>query len=307
MNGTKTEPTTMFGQTIEAPQRRDKRVSKARRPYSLSKVKGQYTRSTRIKSYTGFRSEEQPLSANTSIPATLAEQQAKAELYLDRFSLFTDYQHRGQNPYLNWLKTNPLLKAAAMNKFFNIWHPVSRHQPQMLLQIAAACPDWRDRYFIMKNYLEEDGMVKLGDDPHYVLLEQLIIELGGKLEPDQEAEELVSKFHDSLRRMTAAETIGILAAIEHPALDISDYFQQITRLSGRSDLTRTDPYLYIHVAVEPKHIIWSHGNALDWMEDEEKQREEGYTRNDIVTAYQHSMKFWNEFWQIAFRKLGYPQ
>jgi hypothetical protein len=284
-----------------------KRVSDGRRLSSARKTRGQYARIIKIESYTGFRSEDQPLSANTSIPATLEEQQAKAEFYLDRFSQFTDYQHRGQNPYLNWLKTEPQLKAAAMNKFFNIWHPVSRHQPQMLLQIAAALPDWRDRYFIMKNYLEEDGMVKQGDDPHYVLLEQLIIKLGGKRKPDQKPEELVRKFHDSLLRMTAAEATGILAAIEHPALDVSDYFQQITRLCGRSDLTQTDPYLYIHVAVEPKHIIWSHGNALDWMEDAEKQRKEGYTKADVVNAYRRSMEFWNKFWRIAFRKLGYPQ
>ena len=302
-----TEPTTIFGHTLDARQSRSKRGREGRRSYSARKAKGPYAGITRIESYTGFRNDEQSLSANTSIPPTLEEQQAKAEFYLDRFSQFTDYRHRGQNPYLKWLKTDPQLKAAAMNKFFNIWHPVSRHQPQMLLQIAAACPDWKDRYFIMKNYLEEDGMVKQGDDPHYVLLERLIIKLGGKREPDQEAEELVSKFHDSLLQMTAAEAAGILAAIEHPALDISDYFQQITRLCGRSDLTRTDPYLYIHVEVEPKHIIWSHGNALDWMEDEEKQRKEGYTRTDVVNAYTCSMKFWNDFWQIAFRKLGYRQ
>jgi hypothetical protein len=267
MRGAKmTEPATIFGHTIEARQPRNKRASDGRRPYSPGKTRRQYA--PKPESYTGFRGEEQPLSANTSIPVALKEQQAKAEFYLDRFSEFTEYQHRGQNPYLNWLKTDPQLKAAAMNKFFNIWHPVSRHQPQMLLQLAAAFPDWRDRYFIMKNYLEEDGMVKQGDDPHYVLLEQLIVKLGGKPEPDQEAEELVRKFHGSLLRMTAAEATGILAAIEHPALDISDYFQRITHLCGRSDLTRTDPYLSIHVEVEPKHIIWSHGNALDWMEDE---------------------------------------
>jgi hypothetical protein len=292
---------------MKVRQMQIKRVSGGRRLYSARKTRGKSARITRIESYTGFRSEEQPLSANTSIPATLEKQQAKAESYLDRFSHFTDYQHRGQNPYLNWLKTDPQLTAADMNKFFNIWHPVSRHQPQILLQIAAVFPDWRDRYFIMKNYLEEDGMVKQGDDPHYVLLERLIIELGGKPEPDQEAEELVRKFHESLLEMTAAEATGILAAIEHPALDISDYFQQLTRLCGRSELTRTDPYLYIHVAVEPKHIIWSHGNALDWMEDEEKQRKEAYTKADIVNAYKRSMEFWNEFWQIAFRQLGYRQ
>ena len=292
---------------MQARQMRDKRLADGRRLFSAKKKRGQHSRITKNESRTAFRSEEQPLSGNTSIPATLEEQQEKAEFYLDLFSQFTDYQHRGQNPYLNWLKTNPQLKASAMNDFFNIWQPVSRHQPQMLLQIAAACPEWRDRYFIMKNYLEEDGMVKAGDDPHYDLLERLIVELGGQLKPDQEAEELVKSFHDSLLRMKAAETPGILAAIEHPALDISDYFLRITHLCGRSDLVRTDPYLYIHVKVEPKHIIWSHGNALDWMNNVEKQRKEGYTRDDVVDAYKRSMMFWNKFWQIAFRKLGYPQ
>jgi hypothetical protein len=78
------------------------------------------------------------------------------------------------------------------------------------------------------------------------------------------------------------------------------------RSRGRPDLLSSDPYLSIHVDVEPSHIIWSHGNALDWMEDETKQRDEGYTKEDIVEAYQHAMSFWNNFWALAFGKLGYP-
>ena len=245
------------------------------------------------------------MSSNTSLPATLREQQAKAESYLDRFAQFTNYKHRGQNPYLRWLNAEPTLGRTSMYRFFNYWYPVSRHQPQILLRIAAAYPEWSDRSLIMKNYLEEDGMREGGHDPHYVLLERLIVELGGKLDVDPEAEALVAAFHRSLTAMTPAQATGYVAAIEHPALDISDYFQQITRLSGRSDLAKADPYLYLHVDVEPKHIIWSHGNALDWMEDADKQDREGFTRQDVVGAYSSAMAFWDEFWQLAFQKLGY--
>ena len=245
------------------------------------------------------------MSANTHIPATLEEQQAKAEGFLDRFSQFTTYQHRGRNPYLSWLNGTPSLKPDAMYRFFNFWYPVSRHQPQMLLRIAAAYPEWRDRKLIIKNYIEEDGMLRDGDDPHYDLLVALIKKLGGALDVDPEAEAMVSRFHDSLGDMTPAQATGYVAAIEHPALDISDYFQQITRLQGRSDLLTDDPYISIHIDVEPKHIIWSHGNALDWMEESDKQKREHYTANDVVTAYRHAMDFWDGFWKLAFQKLGY--
>jgi hypothetical protein len=245
------------------------------------------------------------MSLNTSLPATLSEQQAKAESYLDRFSQFTSYKHRARNPYLKWLNSNPPLSRTSMYRFFNYWYPVSRHQPQILLRIAASYPEWSDRALIMKNYLEEDGMRQENHDPHYVLLERLIVKLGGQLDVDPEAEALVAAFHRSIIAMTPAQATGHVAAIEHPALDISDYFQQITRLSGRSDLSATDPYLYLHVDVEPKHIIWSHGNALDWMEDKVKQNREGFTAEDVIGAYRSTMAFWDEFWQLAFTKLGY--
>ncbi len=245
------------------------------------------------------------MTSNTAIPDTLEAQQRKAEGYLDRFSKFTVYKHRGHNPYLTWLNSNPQLEPDAMYRFFNYWYPVSRHQPQILLHIAAAYPDWEDRFLIMKNYQEEDGMVKRGDEPHYKLLEKLIVKLGGKLNVDPEAEELVSKFHRSIAAMTPAQATGYVAAIEHPALDISDYFQQITRLRGRQDLLTSDFYLSIHVDVEPKHIIWSHGNALDWMENVAKQQKEGYTAQEVLEAFQNAMAFWDEFWALAFQKLGY--
>ena len=245
------------------------------------------------------------MTSNTSIPQTHDEQWAKAESYLDRFSQFTSYTHRGANTYLQWLRSIRRLEPVAMYRFLNYWYPVSRHQPQILLRIAAAYPEWADRVLIFLNYVEEDGMAKPGDDPHYVLLERLIVELGGRLDIDSEADAMVSQFHGSLVAITPAEATGYVAAIEHPALDISDYFRQIARLSGREDLLRTDPYLYIHVDVEPRHIIWSHGNALDWMEDEARQRREGYTAEDVISAYTRAMDFWTNFWSLAFSKLGY--
>jgi hypothetical protein len=57
--------------------------------------------------------------------------------------------------------------------------------------------------------------------------------------------------------------------------------------------------------VEPRHIIWSHGNALDWIEDKEKQQRQGYTEKEVVEAFQSAMSFWEQFWKLAFRKLGY--
>ena len=245
------------------------------------------------------------LGTHTSIPEGIEAQQAKAEGYLDKFAEFTAYKHRRHNPYLAWLKSKPLLEPDAMYRFFNYWYPVSRHQPQILLRIAAAYPDWTDRGLIMQNYWEEDGRAKPGDEPHYDLLEQLIVKLGGKLDVDPQAEELVSVFHRSLEAMTAAQATGYVAAIEHPALDISDYFQQITRLRGREELLKDDPYLSIHVDVEPRHIIWSHGNALDWIEDKERQQRQRYTEKEVVGAFQSAMSFWDRFWKIAFRKLGY--
>lgn len=244
-------------------------------------------------------------SKNTSLPKTLKKRQMKAESFLDWFSQFTNYRHRGLNQYLNWLKSKPKLEPDVVYRFFNFWYPVSRHQPQILFKIAAAYPEWADRKLIHDNLVEEDGHAKLGDQPHYDLLEELIIKLGGRLNVDPEAEEIVSRFHKSLERMTPAQATGYVAAIEHPALDISDYFTTITTLCGYPELLESDPYLSIHVDVEPNHIIWSHGNALDWMEDVEKQKMEGYSRIEVIEAFQNAMSFWDDFWSLAFKKLGY--
>lgn len=245
------------------------------------------------------------MKVHTAVPKTPRAQREKAEAYLNRFSTYTTYKHRGVNPYLRWLKSKPRLLPGAMYRFFNYWYPVSRHQPQILLHIAAAYPQWADRRLLINNYIEEDGMLKEGDQPHYDLLEELIEKLGGRLDVDPQAEALVSAFHRTLNTMKPGQATGYVAAIEHPALDISDYFQHITRLAGRAELLKSDPYLFIHVAVEPRHIIWSHGNALDWMEDLEKQQREGYSADEVIGAFQAAMAFWDEFWQLAFQKLGY--
>ena len=250
--------------------------------------------------------ETKQISRNTSLPKTLKERQLKAESYLDWFSQFTNYKHRALNPYLIWLTSNPKLSSDVVYRFFNFWYPVSRHQPQILFRIAAAYPEWKDRKLIHDNLVEEDGHAKPGDYPHYDLLEELIIKLGGKLNIDPEAEALVSNFHKSLDRMTPAQATGYVAAIEHPALDISDYFITITSLCGYPELLETDLYLSIHVDVEPNHIIWSHGNALDWMENVEMQTKEGYSRLEVIEAFQNAMSFWDDFWNLAFKKLGYP-
>ncbi len=245
------------------------------------------------------------LVANTAVPATLGAQIAKAEGFLDHFGQYTAYNHRDRNPYLKWLRTKPKLPSDVMYRFFNYWQPVSRHQPQILLSVAGAYPKWADRKLIMMNYLEEDGMVNSGDEPHYDLLEKLLVKLGGKLEVDPQAEALVASFHRSIVGMTAAQATGYVAAIEHPALDISDYFTTLARIADREELLKSDPYLSIHVDVEPRHIIWSHGNALDWMQDKERQSREGYDTDEVTDAFKHAMNFWDGFWALAFEKLGY--
>lgn len=244
-------------------------------------------------------------STNTLLPETLEARQRKAESYLDLFSKYTNYQHRKLNPYLRWLKSSPSLKSDSVYHFMNFWFPVSRHQPQILWKIMAAYPDWEDRHLIFQNAWEEDGHIKPGDNPHYDLLEKLIVKLGGVLDVDPEAENLVARFHRSLDSMTPAQATGYVAAIEHPALDISDYFTTITTLCGHPQLLVDDDYLKIHILVEPNHLIWSHGNALDWMQDKEKMARLSYNATDIITAFSHAMSFWDDFWSAAFYKLGY--
>jgi len=235
---------------------------------------------------------------NKVSPIPLERKLKKAIALLNTFSEFTEYQHGPRNPYLKWLGTNPALTRAQVIRFLCFWYPVSRHQPQILLKIAAAYPNWADRRLIMLNYWEEDGMAKPGDSPHYDLLEALIEKMGGKLKIDRQADKLVTQFHKTLDRMTPAQATGYVAAIEHPALDISAYFRTIIRLCGHRKLLTTDPYLTIHVDVEPDHIIWAHGNALRHMKTD--------STGEILDAYQKAMSFWEEFWSLAFTRLNYP-
>ena len=247
---------------------------------------------------------------------SLQERQRKAEGLLDTFSKFTEYKHGAKNPYRTWLNTNPILTIEQVVKFICFWYPVSRQQPQILLRCTAAYEKWNDRKLMMQNYLEEDGMLKAGQDPHYYLLQQLIkkldskfeidrkVEIDGKIEiddkyiGDEQANEIVNKFHNTLDKMSPAEATGFVAAIEHPALDISAYFNKIVELCGRAELLKSDLYLSIHIDVEPDHIIWAHGNAERYMKNGKA--------DEVINAFKTAMSFWTEFWAIAFTKLAYP-
>lgn len=234
----------------------------------------------------------------------LEERQRQAEVLLDEFSQFTEYKHSAFNPYRNWLNTNPTLTTEQVVNFLCFWYPVSRHQPQILLRCTAAYDEWTDRKLMMQNYLEEDGMVKQGHEPHYDLLQRLInkldknFQIDTKYRGDKQADEIVTKFHDTLNKMNSAEATGYVAAIEHPALDISAYFNKIVELCGKKDLLTSDLYLKIHVDVEPDHIIWAHGNAKKYFAD-------GH-REEVLNAFKTAMTFWTQFWATAFTKLNYP-
>lgn len=241
----------------------------------------------------------------TMLPPSPEAQREKAEAYLDYFSRYTTYRHRQQNEYLRWLNAKPQITVSQTIDFFNFWYPVSRHQPQILLRIAAAFPDWSDRKLLMANYLEEDGQIGDGHDPHYVLLKHLINNLGGTLRPDPVAQALVTDFQHSQSIATPGHAVGSLAAIEHPALDISDYFRLLTKNAGRTELLTRDPYLAIHVHAEPHHIIWSHGRALEWLGDTHRQARHGFTGGDIINTFERTMRFWTIFWAHAFKRLGY--
>lgn len=234
---------------------------------------------------------------------SLHERINKAESLLDTFSEYTDYRHSAHNPYRQWLASNPVLTPEQVFSFLSYWYPVSRHQPQILLRCTSAFPEWSDRKLMMQNYLEEDGMVKDGHEPHYDLLQRLMKKLNPTFEADMrfrgnpEADAKVSSFHELFHSMTPAEATGYVAAIEHPALDISYYFNKIIDLCGRKDLLTSDLYLTIHVDVEPDHIIWSHGNALRYIEEGRK--------DEVIGAFQKAMTFWVSFWDKAFTKLNY--
>ena len=224
----------------------------------------------------------------------------EAGLVLDEFAGYSAYRHGKANPHLKWLTSVERLPAVRVIDFLNFWYPVSRHQPQILLLCASAFPERDDRRHIIEwNYLEEDGLAKTSHDAHYDLLAQLITKLGGLVEPSPVSERLVSDFHQELwRGLSPAAAAGTLAGIEHPALDISEYFRNSVKACGHEPLLETDPYLTIHVVVEPRHIIDTHGTAQTYMKRSQKERRE------VIAAFREVTMFWKKFWAKAFVVLG---
>lgn len=221
---------------------------------------------------------------------------AEATMLLDTFAEFSTYKHGPRNPHLAWLRSVDRLKPEQVSKFYNYWYPVSRRQPQILLKCAAAYPDQPDREQIMNNYLEEDGLVHPGDNPHYDLLEMLINKIGGSLNVDPEAQQILNEMYERIPMpLTAASASGVLAGLEHPALDISAYFHETIARSGFPELLDKDIYLTIHVTVEPHHIIWSHKTALRYIQQGQK--------DEVVSAFRQVMDFWVHFWEIGFSRL----
>lgn len=228
-----------------------------------------------------------------------SERWKRAEALLDEFAQFGAEPRGNRNEYLLWLRQADSISSEKALRFLCIWYSVSRHQPQMLLHVAAAFHAWEERKGIMANYIEEDGQAKAGDDPHYVLLQQLIEKMGGTLVIDPESERMASGFRESIGHLRETEAAGLLAGIEHPALDISSMLHEIINRAGFGDLLDSDPYLTIHVDVEPDHIIDAHGRALSYLQlgaEEEAQ---------VVVGFRKAMKFWAGFWPVAFRALGY--
>ena len=255
----------------------------------------------------------------------LDDRQKRANELLDFFSQFTKYKHGKDNPYLQWLDKRLAgfyegtdckerdyargtygIAGQDVAKFMNFWYPVSRHQPQILLRCAAALPDKEEQgRIVIGNYLEEIGLNVKGALAHYTLLEQLMEKvggnMGGRLNVPEQAERMVLQYHEIIDRTATnpARATGMLAAIEHPALDISGYFHKLIELAGMSSLFKKDTYLMIHVDVEPNHIILSHGAAEDYMKRSVKEHEE------VLDGFKTTMQFWEEFWPEAFKTVGY--
>ncbi len=240
---------------------------------------------------------KQTTSEQPKVPSVPAEEHEKrAAALLDTFSQFTGYRHGAGNPYLQRLGTIKQLTRSSVIEFLCIWHSFSKRAPQMLLFCAAAYTEQSEWDLIMKNFLEEAGLVRPGDDPHSDLLKQLIEKLGGKLTVDERAEQLCNEFMSTLGCMTPAQATGVMSGLEHPALDISGYLHQVIRHGGYPEsLLRADPYCSIHLWVEILHIEWSHGNSLRYMERGQKE--------EVVAAFQSVMRFWKKFWKLAFSSL----
>jgi hypothetical protein len=227
----------------------------------------------------------------------------RAHVLLEEFSAhYPEWRHGQANEHLTWIKSAGRLRAEAVERFFNAWRPLSRHQPQILLLLASGFPDHAERkLIILRNYLEEDGIAE-GHDPHYTLLDELITKLGGTPAIVKRSEGIMDEFHQGLwRPTTPARAAGLLAGTENPAMDISAFFHEVVRRSGFSELLDTGLYLKIHVVVEPIHIVDTHETALRHMAQGTQQREE------VLTAFKEVMQFWTAFWSAAFIDLKQMQ
>lgn len=223
----------------------------------------------------------------------------RAEQLLDDFATYPPHYARGSaNPHLMWLRGVDRLAVRLVVQFFSAWRPLSVHQPQILALLLSAFPDPEDRKKIGEfNLREEDGWQD-GHDPHFRLLDQLISKLGGIPASLAHSEAIMEKFHRGLWRYTTpARAAGLLAGIEHPALDISAYFHEVVMRSGHADLLDTDLYLRIHVRVEPQHIVDTHEMALRYMRQGPQERAE------VLEAFEEVMRFWQDFWFSAFADL----
>lgn len=223
----------------------------------------------------------------------------RAEELLNQFASLPPHYERGpKNSHLRWLKGIDRLSPKAVVHFFSAWRPLSVHQPQILALLLSAFADPSIRRNIGEHNLREEDGWQDGHDPHFALLDNLIEKLGGVPRSIARSEMIMNAFHDGLwRPTTPARAAGLLAGIEHPALDISAYFHEVVRRSGFESLLETDLYLTIHVRVEPMHIVDTHELAVRYMNEGPTQRAE------VVSAFEEVMRFWQDFWASAFEDL----
>jgi hypothetical protein len=227
------------------------------------------------------------------------EIERRADELLNQFASLPPHYASGRaNPHLRWLKGIDRLSPEAVVHFFNAWRPLSVHQPQILALLLSAFDDPQVRRKIGEDNLREEDGWQDGHDPHFRLLDNLIEKLGGVPRSIARSETIMNAFHDGLwRPTTPARAAGLLAGIEHPALDISAYFHEVVRRSGFESLLQTDLYLTIHVRVEPVHIVDTHELAARYMNEGPAQRAE------VVSAFEEVMRFWQDFWASAFEDL----
>lgn len=221
-----------------------------------------------------------------------------ADALLYRFAMWTEYQHGANNAALRELEGSdaPISPEHAVD-FLNVWYAFSRRTPQVLLRAASAFLEREDRRLVMQNYIEEDGLTQPEHVPHYDLLELLIGKMGGTLAPDAVTVERMDTFLDDIANLTPAAASGVVAGFEHPALDITRILNAVVTRAGYGHLVTTDPYLVIHLAVEPSHIVWSHSTALRFM------RRGSEDADAMLDAFRSVMRFWRAFWSRAFDTL----